>query len=447
MKETTFLLILDACRRDYVTPENAPFLHGLMQKGLTASIESPPGFTQRTTMFTGTYPDTSNAFSAFGYDPANSPFRWVQKLGPMASLYRPRKVMYPARLAVKKVSKWASKQYHTDPAWIPGPYLPHFAVVEDSRPIFEENAMPFTGIFDLLRAQGKSFKYLAHPISGNDDEIFRMCMDTFTKGEEHAFVFAQFSNLDEGGHHHGPLVPEGYIPAKNQTEKDREFMRAQVKEIDRKCREIHGALAKNYDRFHFLCIGDHGMAPVMEKVNVLKMVESLDLKAGKDYVLFLDSTLAKVWFLNPRAEKLVTDLFTDVPFGRIIGPDERRARRIPLDRKYGDLMFAADPGVLFWPDYFHVVEHDIKGMHGYLEKGISWPKGEATPKLTGDATYGAETTGVLIMDSPEVQGPRDLGLRNLVDVFPTLCRLAGVETPDHNEGESFLGRVDAAAIA
>ncbi len=92
MRETTFLLILDACRRDYVTPENAPFLHGLMQKGLTASIESPPGFTQRTTMFTGTYPATSNAFSAFGYDPENSPFRWVGRLGPLAQPAKKRRL-------------------------------------------------------------------------------------------------------------------------------------------------------------------------------------------------------------------------------------------------------------------------------------------------------------------------------------------------------------------
>ena len=146
--------ILDACRRDYLTEENAPFLHGLMQKGVTASIESPPGFTQRTTMFTGSYPDTSNAFSAFGYDPANSPFKWMRKLGPCAGLYRPRKGMFPFRLAVKRISRWTSGQYHTDPAWIPGAYLPSFSIVEDHKPIFEEGAMPLPGIFDLLIERG-----------------------------------------------------------------------------------------------------------------------------------------------------------------------------------------------------------------------------------------------------------------------------------------------------
>lgn len=437
MKETTFLLILDACRRDYLTRENAPFLHSLMERSLTASIESPPGFTQRTTMFTGTYPDTSNAFSAFGYDPENSPFKWVGKLGPLAHGYQARKALFPFRLAVKKISKWTSGQYHTDPAWIPGPYLPHFSVVEDHKPIFEPGAMPHTGIFDLLRAQGRTFKYLAHPISGNDDEIHRMCLDTFCRREEHAFVFAQFSDLDEGAHHRGPLVPEGYVPARAQTDADRAAMVKSIREIDRKCGELHAALAANYDRFHFLCIGDHGMAPVMEKVNVLKAVRSLGLKAGKDYTLFLNSTIANVWFHNERAEEAITSLLTDVTYGRIITKEERRERRIPTDRKYGDLMLAAEPGVLFWPDYFHVVEHDIKGMHGYLEKGIHWP-----PR-TGEETWGAETTGVLIMDSPQVGAPRELGLRNLVDVFPTLCGLAGVDVPSTNEGRTFLEEAHA----
>lgn len=441
MRETTFLLILDACRRDYITPENAPFLHGLMQRSLTASIESPPGFTQRTTMFTGTYPDTSGAFSAFGYDPQRSPFKWVGKLGPLNRMYQPRKVLFPFRVAVKHVSKWTSGQYHTDPAWIPGPYLPHFSVVEDHKPIFEEGAMLHTGIFDLLRAQGRSFKYLAHPISGNDDEIHQMVLDTFRNKEDHAFVFAQFSDLDEGAHHKGPLVPEGYTPAANQTEADREFMRRQIREIDRKCAEIHEALAANYDRFHFLAIGDHGMAPVMQKVNMLALVQSLPLKPGRDYTLFLNSTIANLWFHTERAEELIVDALTDVSFGRIVSQQERRERRIPTDRKYGDLMFAADPGVLFWPDYFHVIEHDIKGMHGYLDKGIHWPPRD------GADTWGAETTGVLIMDSPTLGAPRDVGLRNLVDVFPTLCALAGVDVPRTNEGRSFLEAADGIPAA
>ena len=41
------------------------------------------------------------------------------------------------------------------------------------------------------------------------------------------------------------------LPVRTTLEAD-----AQIREIDRKCRELHEALAANYDRFHFICIGD-----------------------------------------------------------------------------------------------------------------------------------------------------------------------------------------------
>ncbi|HWG89611.1 MAG TPA: alkaline phosphatase family protein [Candidatus Thermoplasmatota archaeon] len=417
---TTLLLILDACRRDYLTPENAPFLSGLLKTGVSASIESPPGFTQRTTMFTGTYPDTSGNFQAFGYNPEASPFRWLRKLGPLNSLYQPRKVMFPARLAVKKVTQWVSGHYHTDPAWIPATYLPNFEVVEDGKPIFEPGALPLTSIFDLCRDAGKSFKYLAHPISGNDDEIFQMLLDTYNNKEPHSLVFAQFSNLDERGHHHGPLVPEGRRPARNQKPADVEVMKREIREVDRKCEAIYNAMKANYPQFAFLAIGDHGMAPVQEKVNILKELKQLPLKAGKDYVVFVNSTIAEFWFQNDRARDLITNLLDQAPYGRIMREAERREHRVWwTHRRYGDLLFAANVGVLFWPDYFHVVEHDIKGMHGYIDK----------PE---------ETTGVLASGGTLVQGPLELGNRNLVDVFPTLCNLVGVPTPPTNEGKSLI---------
>lgn len=69
MTQTTFLLVLGGCRRDYITPENAPFLHALMARSLTGSLEATPGYTQRDAMFSGRHPDTADAFSVFGYDP------------------------------------------------------------------------------------------------------------------------------------------------------------------------------------------------------------------------------------------------------------------------------------------------------------------------------------------------------------------------------------------
>jgi hypothetical protein len=116
-----------------------------------------------------------------------------------------------------------------------------------------------------------------------------------------------------------------------------------------------------------------------------------------------------------------------IPGGRALSEAERQERRIPTERRWGDRMFAADPGVLFWPDYFHVVDSTIRGMHGYLDKR--------------DETYGmavlASSNGAIQQGSFEA--------RSLVDVFPTLCDLLDVPTPPTAEGRSALERPMLAA--
>jgi len=101
--------------------------------------------------------------------------------------------------------------------------------------------------------------------------------------------------------------------------------------------------------------------------------------------------------------------------------DERRKKlRIPTDRRWGDRMVAAKAGVLFWPDYFHVKDSTIKGMHGYLDKK--------------DETHGM----MVLTGSPGRITPGETGLRPLVDVFPTLCNLLGLPVPKTQEGTSLI---------
>jgi predicted AlkP superfamily pyrophosphatase or phosphodiesterase len=333
-------------------------------------------------------------------------------------LYRPRKLLFPARLAVRHVTRAVTGNFHTDPAWIPGPFLPYFSVVEDTRPIFEAGALPFTSVFDLLRKQDRSFFYGAHPVSGNDEEIHRMLLDRIRARAKIDLYVAQFSALDEGGHHHGPLLPPDWTRAEDQRDPDVEFMRRALKGIDEKCRTLHEELSKSYDEVNFLVLGDHGMAPVRRRVNVLAALKKSGLKMGRDYVLFLDSTFAKVWFESEAAREEIPRVLEGLRCGRILDAEDRARLRIRIPgRRYGDLLFAADPGILFWPDYFHVVENPIRGMHGYVDKR-------------------EETVGALLLHGAGRAGP--VGERSLVDVFPTLCDLLDLETPKSNEGVSLL---------
>lgn len=399
-------VIMDAGRSDYVRPETMPFTHGLARTGLRGSFESPPGFAQRTVLFSGRYPDTSGNFSQFVFDPEASPFAWVRSLGPLRALVRPRRLLFPARWLIQRVTKWKTGAFHTDPAWIPPRYMPFFAMCEDMRPMYEPDALGAPSIFDLCREHGRNFRYLAHPVSGDDDEIHQMLVRELRDGTDADLFVAQFSVTDQKGHTDGPF--------------SRRMQEGHLRELDRKLASVHAALVAACDDWDLFICGDHGMAPVQRRVDVLAALKAADARPAVDYVVFVNSTLAVLWYLTERGRRAVEAVLPTVPGAHVVDDDERRRHRIPLDRRWGDRMLAAEPGVLFWPDYFHVTDSTIVGMHGYLDKRD-------------------ETHGVAILASSNGHtAPRDLGLRPLVDVFPTLCDLLGVPTPDGQEGVSLL---------
>jgi predicted AlkP superfamily pyrophosphatase or phosphodiesterase len=406
MTGPTVFIIMDAGRDDYVTPDSMPFVHGLAQDSRQAKFESPPGFAQRTVLFSGRYPDTSNNFSAFVFDPDNSPFQWVKKLGSAGSVVRARRMLYPLRWGIDKATKALTGAYHTDPAWIPPQYLPFFRPCEDMRPMYEPQALGATSIFDLCRSHGKKFRYLAHPVSGDDDEIHSMLVRSLRKEKDIDLYVAQFSVTDEMGHHHGP----------HSNAMRRGFLR----ELDGKIASIHAALTASHEQWNLFLCGDHGMAPVREEVNARALLESADAVAGEDYVLFVNSTLLVIWYLSPRGRRAIEPLLGSIPGSEILTQEDRKRLRIPVGREWGDAMVAAHPGVMYWPDYFHVTDHKIVGMHGYIDKS---EEGLGMGILAGNGIRRGYA-----------------GKRPLVDVFPTLCDLLDLPVPATNEGVSLSGK-------
>jgi len=408
MKQTTLFVIIDAGRADYIRPETMPFLHSIASKSLKGAFISPPGFAQRTGFFTGRYPDTSNNLSAFVFDPENSPFAWLRKWGPLPNVVRPYKVFFPARRAIRYISKWTSDVYHTDPAWIPTKFQPFFRPCEDSKPVHDPGALGATSIFDLCREHGKTYTYRAHPVSGDDEAVFKGLVKDLKAGAPFDFYAAQFSILDQQGHIHGPYSDK--------------IQKECLQELDRKLEAVHAALKQGYSDWNFFVCADHGMAPVDERVNVLNAIKKLDVKPAKDYVVFVNSTLAVFWYLTEKGRNVIEAALPGIQGARVVSEEERRERRIPTNRQWGDRMLAANPGVLFWPDYFHVKDSVIRGMHGYLDKS-------------------KENYGMAVLTNSQGSIPAStFEPRTLIDVFPTLCDLLGFPTPKTAEGQSIVPR-------
>ena len=404
----TVFVILDAGRSDYVREDAMPFLHGLSRTGYRGSFESPPGFAQRTTMFSGRYPDTSGNFSQFVFAPERSPFDWVESLGPLGKLVRPRKVLAPTRWAIDWITAKKTGHFQTDPAWIPPEFMPYFAMCEDTQPVFEDGALGAPSIFDLCREHGLAFRYLAHPVSGDDEEVFDTLVRELRQHAPYDLYLAQFSITDEGGHEHGP-----FSDAMQQR-----FLR----DVDAKLATIHALLSTRYDSWDLFVVGDHGMAPVEQRVDVLSALAETEAEPAEDYVVFVNSTLAVLWYLTPKGRKAIRAKLPEIEGARVLDEDERRDRRIPTEERWGQDMLAAESGVLFWPDYFHVRDSTVRGMHGYLDKS--------------DEGLGM---AVLASSDPVVE-PREADPRSLVDVFATLCGLLGLPVPDTQEGTSLLDR-------
>lgn len=402
MTGTTVLLVLNAGRADYVDRKTMPFLSELEETALTGRFESPPGFAERTVLFTGRYPDTSGDFSAYEFDPEGSPFGWTEHLGPLVRISRPRRMMWPARWSIKQLTSLFTDARQADPAWIPPPLLPYFRPSENRDPVDAPWALGAPSLFDVCREHGLSYR----SIEGPDDEIHDTLVRELRDGATSDLYVAEFDATDEGGHRHGPHSPA---------------MRNDIlPEVDAKVSSIHDALRSGSEDWNLLVCGDHGMAPVERRVDVLDHLGDADATHGKDYAVFVNSTLAVVWYFNPRGRREVDPLLADVPGSRVLDDDERSELRIPQDPRWGDRMIAARPGVHFWPDYFHEPSTTVRGTHGYVDTKT-------------------EGQGMGLLASSRAPWPtHDAGVRSLVDVFPTVCDLLDVPTPGTNQGESLL---------
>lgn len=415
----TIFLLLDAFRWDYINPVDTPVLSRLTKKGLyVRKLRSSSGFTQRSSIFTGTWPETSGNFTMHVYNPACSPYAYL-KYFPFLTLVEYR--LPPVDIAIRKTIAWLQRKMYPDINYVPGyiPYdvLPRIGVSEDAVPIQLPGALaPLESIFDRMAQSGIPYEFLMFPAINGDDRLVidRILGSRLRRG----IILAQFSDSDGKIH----VTGEGKPGAKSV-----------IRDIDNRIGRIMERFSRLPD-VEWVIIGDHGMTNVTFRLDIRSVIDSklktAGLKHGRDYLIFLSSTLAHFWWFTEQAARDGQKYLRQDPFrktGFILDSVMKKRFHIPTDtRKYGDTVWCANKGILIYPDYFHRYEA-YKAMHGYI-------------------TTDDDMKGFACVYNSRISYRTELDLRDLIDICPTICDSIGIPYPADNRGQSLFNSLQKPRI-
>jgi len=395
--KTVFVLV-DALKSLYLTEDNMPFLYGLSKKGQYIKQVIPcAGFCERSEIFSGLDGFDTGNFTAIGYLPENSPYRNDYLTLRLFEIIR----TFNERLYQRLFQSWRiHSKKRLNNYRIPPASLRNFALTEDGI----KRIIPHRDIFNVLTENGMTytldgFTSLADLGRRTELSVSALAQREIEKGTD--FIPLYIGETDSIGHHYGD---------------DIESIRPTLKKVDQQLKSIYEkASASNYS---FCVLGDHGMVPVKNKIDVISLIQGTGLRLHKDYEAFYDSTMARFWFISSEAKQIITSILKQLcHLGILVDEENFFDYRLPLDIKgesgrpiYGDIVWCANPGVLISPDYFHTSSDN--GMHGYIK------------------TIDGHGTGLFVEMFPGI-APIVLDNAHSSQICEELCKSLGIESPNN----------------
>jgi hypothetical protein len=295
-------------------------------------------------ILSGRWPVQHRNWSYFVYDPKNSPFKW---LAPLRWLPR-------ALTSRRRFRRWLSRAIkarmnfrgYFDLYNIPFEHISLFDFTEKRSPLRPLGMNRGPNIVDFLQEQGIAH-HVSDPARSESENLETLIAELKTGRMD--FAFAYLPELDGLLHRVGNQSPE--IPRKLEA-------------YDMWIERLLEAALEHYKEVRLYVFSDHGMANCEQHLDLMADIESLPLRMGRDYAAVYDSTMARFWFFNPEAERLISDALARVPQGRILSDEELEQMHCLFpDRYFGELIFLVREGVLIVPS--HIGQRPIRAMHGY----------------------------------------------------------------------------------
>ena len=295
-------------------------------------------------ILSGRRPDENDHWSSFYYSPGTSPFRVTKTLGvlPGALFDRGRVRRYLSKGIAAAYGFTGYFQVYN----LPFDALPLFDYAEKSD-IFRPGGMNRgTNIFDDVERDA-----VPHHVSN-------------WRRSEEANIAALRSALDEGAVRWAFLYTASLDALLHEKTKDSPLVDEKLRWYEGQVKELLAAAARRYGEVRFALVSDHGMATIHTVVDWMPRIEALGLRFGTDSVGVYDSTMLRFGFLRPGAEERIRPALPDGPLGGWV--PEARLREWGTwwpDGKFGNAIFALEPGVLLNPS--HMGRVAPAGMHGY----------------------------------------------------------------------------------
>jgi len=348
------IVLVDALRHDWVTPERMPFTASLAAGGLRRSIRDTFGFAGiRPAIFYGLEPADSGLVFLYERASSGGTFRWLRCVPPPLRKVRAKRVAFRVANRLRRI-----RNHRVAPLWdlsgVPWDQLVKLRYAEPLSPLDPQYLPGKRSV--LAEYQESEIAYFGYP---HDDQRTANLTSLARSRlrQDSRFAWVHFAELDWTQHEHGP---------------DSDRVLPVLADIDGAIERFHALCVERWKEPFLLAVfGDHGAVEVHRTIDVEAHLgidpDEPRTRVGIDY--FVDSTMARFWCERPDDARRLRERLATIEGGRVVDPDELPALGCRYHRDtFGDVFFCLEEGALFSPCFFHRGA-PLRGMHGYLPGG------------------------------------------------------------------------------
>lgn len=355
-KRKVILLLVDSLSNKDVSREKTPNIFDIIKDGTFLTLTDVFGFLAvGAAIYASLWPNNSKIFNkyVFGSPPTKISSPILRELFYSTNLIPNDRLAWVVRYKLAQIGKlnpWMASDR------LPKQMVPYFKP-KPSEPFTNPKCLAYPTLFDVLRDQKFSFHYMTQGIRSITSMSTRL-IELINRRTIPDVMIGHYGKTDLIGHFYGPTS--------NQRHKI-------IQQVDRNINLILKTVEKSPEEIGLFIFSDHGMSPVFNTVDFRQIISKFNLRVGRDFLYFLDSTMARFWAFSKKSRTKILQVLDTLQFGNVLDYHERtRLNCDNLDFEHGNIIFVLNEGYSIHPDFFRRTKAP-NGMHGYAFSRYSNP--------------------------------------------------------------------------